>query len=160
MAVGRDRFTVNICFYKNCFYFWLCWVFKVWFHLREVKEWKWRCSSLKSCRTLCDPVGGRPPGSSTHGIFPIMPPLSDSCCLQTFSSCAKQGPLSSRGAWASLLGEGNVGSGAQLSICGTRAWLPRGVWNLPGLGIKPMFPALSGGFPSAVSSGKSRVFSF
>lgn len=26
-------------------------------------------------------------------------PLSDSCCLQTFSSCAKQGPLSSRGAW-------------------------------------------------------------
>ena len=29
---------------------------------------------------------------------------------------------------------------------GTRAMLPHGMWNLPGLGIKPMSPALAGGF--------------
>ena len=25
--------------------------------------------SLQSCPTLCDPIEGRPPGSSIHGIF-------------------------------------------------------------------------------------------
>ena len=25
--------------------------------------------SLQSCPTLCDPIDGSPPGSSTHGIF-------------------------------------------------------------------------------------------
>ena len=30
--------------------------------------------------------------------------------------------------------------------CGTRAWLPCGMWNLPGPAIKPAFSALAGGF--------------
>ena len=25
--------------------------------------------SLQSCRTLCDPIDGSPPGSSVHGVF-------------------------------------------------------------------------------------------
>ena len=32
------------------------------------------------------------------------------------------------------------------SGCGTQAELPRGMWDLPGSGIKPMSPALAGGF--------------
>ena len=33
-----------------------------------------------------------------------------------------------------------------LSSCGARAQLLRGMWNLPGPGIKPVSPALAGGF--------------
>ena len=44
--------------------------------------------------------------------------------------------LSGRGAWASLL-------------CG--------MWNLPGPGIEPVYPALAGGLPSTVPPGKSQL---
>ena len=30
--------------------------------------------------------------------------------------------------------------------CCARAWLPQGMWNPPGLGTKPVSPALAGGF--------------
>ena len=32
------------------------------------------------------------------------------------------------------------------SSCGARVQLPRVMWNLPGPGIKPVFPALAGRF--------------
>ena len=35
---------------------------------------------------------------------------------------------------------GNAG----FSRCGAQAYLPHGMWNLPGSGIKPMSPALAG----------------
>ena len=47
--------------------------------------------------------------------------------------------LSSRGAWAQLL------------------W---GVWDLPGSGLKPVSPALAGGFLTTVPPGKPSVLSF
>ena len=34
--------------------------------------------------------------------------------------------------------------GAQLSSCGARAYLPRGMWDLPGPGIEPVSPAVAG----------------
>ena len=34
----------------------------------------------------------------------------------------------------------------RLSNCGSRAQLLRGMWDLPGPGIKPVSPALAGGF--------------
>ena len=34
----------------------------------------------------------------------------------------------------------------RLSSCGARAQLSRGMWDLPGSGIEPMSPALTGGF--------------
>ena len=37
----------------------------------------------------------------------------------------------------------------------TRVWLPRGMWDLPGLGIKPMSPAWAGGFLTTGQPGKS-----
>lgn len=39
--------------------------------------------------------------------------------------------------------------------CGARAWLPRGLWGLPGAGIKPLSPASAGGFSSTVPPQKS-----
>ena len=54
----------------------------------------------------------------------------------TFFACAgslwlctgKWGTLSGYGVLASLIAE----RGAWLSSCSTQAWLPRGMWNLPG----------------------------
>ena len=44
--------------------------------------------------------------------------------------------------------------------CGTRAYFPLRMWNLPRPGIKPIFPALAGKFLSTVPPGKSRNFFF
>ena len=33
------------------------------------KEFTAAAKSLQSCPTLCDPIDGRPPGSSVHGIL-------------------------------------------------------------------------------------------
>ena len=41
------------------------------------------------------------------------------------------------------------------SGCGTQAELPRGIWDLPGSGIKPTSPALAGGFSTTELPGKS-----
>ena len=47
-----------------------------------------------------------------------------------------------------------------LSSGGAWAQLLRGMWNLPGPGLKPMSPALAGGFLASVQPGKSlQVFS-
>ena len=36
------------------------------------------------------------------------------------------------------------------SGCDVQAWLLQGMWNLPGPGIKPISPALAGGFSTIV----------
>ena len=41
-----------------------------------------------------------------------------------------------------------------LSSCGARAELLRGMWDLPGPGLKPVSTALAGGLPTAAPSGK------
>ena len=43
-----------------------------------------------------------------------------------------------------------------LSSCGSRAWLLHGMWNLPGLGIKPVSLALQGGLLTTGPPGKPR----
>ena len=43
----------------------------------------------------------------------------------------------------------------RLSSCGARASLLRGMWDLPGPGLKPVSPALAGRFLSTVPPGKS-----
>ena len=42
---------------------------------------------------------------------------------------------------------------------GTRAWLPRSMWDLPGPGIESVSPALTGGFLTTGPSGKSSLLS-
>ena len=42
----------------------------------------------------------------------------------------------------------------RLSSCGSRAQLPRGMWDLPRPGLEPVSPALAGGFLTAAPPGK------
>ena len=43
---------------------------------------------------------------------------------------------------------------AGFSSCGSRAWLLRGMWDLPGAGLEPVSPALAGGFLTTAPPGK------
>ena len=45
----------------------------------------------------------------------------------------------------------------RLSSCGTRAQLLRSMWDPPGPGLKPMSPALAGGFLTTVPPGKPEI---
>ena len=42
----------------------------------------------------------------------------------------------------------------RLSSCGTPAQLLRGIWDSPGSGLKPVSPALAGGFLTTAPPGK------
>ena len=44
----------------------------------------------------------------------------------------------------------------RLSSCGSRAQLLRGIWDLPGPGLKPVSPALAGGFLTPVPPEKPK----
>ena len=66
------------------------------------------------------------------------------CCTWAFSSCGKRGLLSSCSAWSSHCDGFSCG----------RAQLSCGMWNLPGPGIKPVSPALAGGFFTTEPPGK------
>ena len=73
-------------------------------------------------------------------------------CARAFSSCGEQGPLfiAVRGPLtvaASPIAEHRLQT-RRLSSCGSRAQLLRGMWDLPRPGLKPVFPALAGGFPT------------
>ena len=43
----------------------------------------------------------------------------------------------------------------RLRSCGSQSELPRGMWNLPGPGVEPVSPALTGILPSTEPPGKS-----
>ena len=47
----------------------------------------------------------------------------------------------------------------RLSSCGARAFLLRGMWDLPGLGLELVSPALAGGFLTTVPPGKPYTLS-
>ena len=80
-------------------------------------------------------------------------------CARAFSSCGKWGPLFIvvRGPLtiaASPVVEHRLQT-RRLSNCGSRAHLLCGTWDLPGPGLKPMSPALAGGFLTTAPPGKS-----
>ena len=77
---------------------------------------------------------------------------------RAFSNCGKWGPLfiAVRGPLtiaASLVAEHRLQT-RRLSSCGSRAQLPRGMWDLPRPGLEPVSPALAGGFPTTAPPGK------
>ena len=79
-------------------------------------------------------------------------------CARAFSSCGKWGPLfiAVRGpltVGASLVVEHRLQT-RRLSSCGSRAYLLRGMWDLPRPGLEPVSPALAGGFSTAAPPGK------
>ena len=87
-------------------------------------------------------------------------------CARAFSSCGKRGPLfiAVHGPLtivASLVAEHRLQT-HRLSNCGSRAQLPRGMWDLPRPGLEPMFPALAGRFSTTAPPGKpdSSIFNF
>ena len=79
--------------------------------------------------------------------------------MWALSSCSKWMPLSSWDPPAShCSGFSRCRAGSRcvdFSSCGTWAQLPRGIWNLPRPGIKPMPPALAGRFLPTTPPGKS-----
>ena len=79
-------------------------------------------------------------------------------CARAFSSCGKWGPLfitvrRPLTIVASLVAEHRLQT-RRLSNCGSRAQLLRGMWDLPGPGLKPVSPALAGGFLTTAPPGK------
>ena len=68
------------------------------------------------------------------------------CGLLSSCGCSSRGTLASRGTWPLE---------HELSSCGSRAKLFRGMWDFPGLGIGPTCPALAGGFSATEPPGKS-----
>ena len=102
------------------------------------------------------------------------------CCARAFSSCSEQELFSSCGAWASHCGASLVAEqglyGARdlvvakqgltrpeaygIFLDQARAYPPRGVWDLPGPGIRPVAPALQGGLWTTGPPGKPKCFFF
>ena len=79
-------------------------------------------------------------------------------CARAFPSCGKWGPLfiAVHGPLtivASLVAEHRLQT-RRLSSCGTRAQLPRGMWDLPRPGLEPVSPALAGRLPTTAPPGK------
>ena len=79
-------------------------------------------------------------------------------CARAFSSCGKWGPLfiavrRPLTIVASLVAEHKLQT-RRLSNCGSRAQLLRGMWDLLGLGLEPVSPALAGGFLTTAPPGK------
>ena len=82
-------------------------------------------------------------------------------CARAFSSCSKRGPLfiAARGPLtvaASLVAEHRLQT-RRLSNCGSRAYLLRGMWDLPRPGLEPVSPALAGRFSTTAPPGKPRM---
>ena len=82
-------------------------------------------------------------------------------CVRAFSSCGERGPLfiAVRGPLtiaASLVAEHRLQT-RRLSSCGSRAQLLRGMWDLPRPGLKPVSPALAGGFSTTAPPGKPYI---
>ena len=100
------------------------------------------------------------------------------------SRCGKRGLLSSCCEWASrgggfsccrahalepagfshcgtgLSGCGSLALEPRLSSRGTWAWLLQSMWHLPGSGVKPMSPALAGGFFTTSTTWDAFPFKF
>ena len=83
------------------------------------------------------------------------------CCSQAVSSCNQRGPLPSCGAQASHCGGFSCCRARalehRLNGCGARAQLLSHTWDLPGPGIKPVSPALAGGFQTPGPPKKSHA---
>ena len=79
-------------------------------------------------------------------------------CARAFSICGKWGPLFTavRGpptVAASLVAEHRLQT-RRLSSCGARAYLLRGMWDLPRPGLEPVSPELAGRLSTTAPPGK------
>ena len=85
-------------------------------------------------------------------------------CVRAFSSCSERGPLfiavcRPLTVMASLVAEHRLQT-RRLSSCGSRAQVLRSMWDLPRPGLKPVSPALAGGFSTTAQPGKPKGLLF
>ena len=97
-------------------------------------------------------------------LFVYLAALGLRCCARAFSSCGERGPLLIAvrvplTVATSLVVEHRLQT-RRLSSCGSWAQLLRGMWDLPGPGIEPVFPALAGRFSTTAPPGKPLVLYF
>ena len=93
-------------------------------------------------------------------IYLFMAVLGLRFWARAFSSCGKRGPL-----FIAVHGPLTIAASLvehrlqtrRLSSCSSRAQLLRGMWNLPRPGLKPVSPALAGGFSTTAPPGKPCV---
>ena len=83
-------------------------------------------------------------------------------CARAFSSCGEWGPLfiavrELLTIVASLVAEHRLQT-RRLSSCGSRASLPRGMWDPPRPGLETVSPALAGRLPTTAPPGKPSYF--
>ena len=81
------------------------------------------------------------PSCSERGL--LFSCYAQASCCSCFSSCRT---------WTSE----HVG----FRSCGARAQLPHSIWNPPGTGIRPVFPAFAGRFPTTGPAGSPRTCAF
>ena len=122
-------------FFKNKFiylfiYFWLCWVFV----------------AVRGLSLVAASGGYSSLSCAGFSLWWLLLLRSTGSRHAGFSSC---GMLSSCGSWALE---------RRLSSCGARAQLLHGMWDLPGLGLKSMSPALAGRFLTTTPPGKPPIF--
>ena len=87
------------------------------------------------------------------------------CCARAFSSCGEWGLLfvAVRGLLIAVVslccGARALGATASVVVAhGVSCSVACGMWDLPGPGLKPVSPALAGGFLTTVPPGKSFLF--
>ena len=85
-------------------------------------------------------------------------------CARAFSSCGERGPLfiAVHGpliVTASPVVEHRLQT-CRLSSCGSRAYLLRGMWDLPRPGLEPVSPALAGRLSTTAPPGKPCIVYF
>ena len=81
------------------------------------------------------------------------------CCVQTLSICGQLGLFSSCSEWGLFSSWGTQAiEHMGTSSCGTWAYLPHGMWNLPRPGIELVSPALAGWLLTTGPPGKSCLF--
>ena len=91
-------------------------------------------------------------------IYLFLAVLGLNFCERAFSSCGERGPLPVAASGpltvvASLVAEHKLQTHT-LSSCGLGAQSLRGMWDPPGPGLEPMFPALAGRLSTTVPPGK------
>ena len=75
-------------------------------------------------------------------------------------SCCGARALGAQASVVAACGLNSCGARAvecRLSSCGTRAYLLRGMWDLPRPGLEPVSPALAGRFSTTAPPGKPAV---
>ena len=92
---------------------------------------------------------------AAHGLSLVV--ASRGCSLLRCAGFSLRWLLPLRSTGSRHTGPSSCGSQAlerRLSSCGARAQMLRGMWDLPGPGLKPVSPALASGFLTTVPPGK------